>query len=205
MSPTSYRAAPPRDDSRSVPDAGESVNNSTTLSPRRARYVPVPRVGPLAAGGQILRLHRGDLVRGDAVLRQLRLQGVDARGVARENRALHWAVGRAERLEAVLLLHVLGNLETAHRLDLPLGRAVPERVRAPDDVVGTEAFDQGADEGSGEARVGDGGRRERGADLPVDVLHAELAGNLGQIARPLDLPGLLELGQRRVGRFQEVA
>src|SRR5262245_8953318 len=205
MSPTSYRAAPPRDDPRSVPDAGESVNNSTTLSPRRARHVAVSRVSPLTAGGQILRLHRGDLVRGDAVLRQLRLEGVDARGVAREDRALHRTFRAAERLEAVLLLHVLGNLETAHRLDLPLGRAVPERVRAPDDVVGAEALHQRPDEGRGEARVGDGGGREGRADLAVDVLHAELAGDLGQVARPLDLTGLLELGQRRVGRLQEVA
>src|SRR5262252_9488872 len=126
MSPTSYRAAPPRDDPRSVPDPGGSVNNSTTLSPRRPRHVAIPRVGPRPAGGQILRLHRSDLVGRDAVLRQLRLEAVDARGVACEDRALHRAVRRAERLEAVLLLHVLGNLETAHRLDLPLGRAVPE-------------------------------------------------------------------------------
>src|SRR5215470_18151570 len=120
MSPTSYRAAPPRDDPRSVPDPSESVNNSTTLSPGRPRHVAVPRVGPLAAGGQVLRLHGGDLVGGDAVLRQLGLEAIDPRGVAREDRALHWAVGGAQRLEAVLLLHVLGNLETAHRLDLPL-------------------------------------------------------------------------------------
>src|SRR5499427_5389126 len=205
MSPTSYRAAPPRDDPRSVPDTNERVNKYATLRPGRACHVPISRVRPLAAGGQVLRLHRGDLVGRDAVLRQLRLEAVDARGVAREDRALHRAVRRAERLEAVLLLHVLGNLEAPHRLDLPLGRAVPERVRAPDDVVGAEALHQGPDEGRGEARVGDGGRRERGADLAVDVLHAELAGDLGQVAGPLDLPGLLELGQRRVGRLQEVA
>src|SRR5437879_3761163 len=126
MSPTSYRAAPPRDDPRSVPDPGEPVNNSATLRPRRARHVPVPRVGSRPAGGQVLRLHRGDLVGGDAVLRELRLQAVDPRGVAREDRALHRALRSAERFETVLLLHVLGNLETAHRLDLPLGRAVPE-------------------------------------------------------------------------------
>src|SRR5215470_4907190 len=132
MSPTSYRAAPPRDDSRSVPDAGESVNNSTTLSPRRPRHVPVPRVRPLAAGGHVLRLHRGDLVGRDAVLRQLRLEAVDPRSVAREDRALHRTFRAAERLEAVLLLHVLGNLQAPHRLDLPLRRAVPEGVRAPD-------------------------------------------------------------------------
>src|SRR3989442_9533545 len=126
MSPTSYRAAPPRDDPRSVPDPGGSVNDSTTLSPGRPRHVAVPRVRPRPAGGQIFRLHRGDLVGGDAVLRQPRLEAVDPRGVAREDRALHRAVRRAERLEAVLLLHVLGDLETTHRLDLPLGRAVPQ-------------------------------------------------------------------------------
>src|SRR5437867_1595355 len=103
MSPTSYRAAPPRDDPRSVPDTGEPVNKSAKLRPRRPRHVPVARVGPRPAGGQILRLHRGDLVGGDAVLRQLRLEAVDARGVAREDRALHRAIRSAERLEAVLL------------------------------------------------------------------------------------------------------
>src|SRR5437660_12166285 len=130
MSPTSYRAAPPRGDPRSVPDPGEPVNNMSRLSPRRPRHVPVPRVGPGPAGGQVLRLHRGDLVGGDPVLRQLRLQAVDPRSIAREDRALHRPLRSAERLEAVLLLHVLGNLETAHRLDLPLGRAVPEYGRA---------------------------------------------------------------------------
>src|SRR5215510_4128187 len=126
MSPTSYRAAPPRDDPRSVPDPSEAVNNFTPLRPRRPRHVAVPGIGPRPAGGQILRLHRGDLVGRDAVLRQLRLETVDPRRIARENRALHRPIRRAERLEAVFLLHVLGNLETAHRLDLPLRRAVPE-------------------------------------------------------------------------------
>src|SRR2546425_9895386 len=144
MSPTSYRAAPPRGDPRSVPDPGEPVNNMSRLSPRRPRHVAIPRVGPRPAGGQIFRLHRGDLVGGDPVLRQLRLEAVDPRGVAREDRALRRAIRGAERLEAVLLLHVLGNLETAHRLDLPLGRAVPEGVRAPDDVVGAEGLDHRA-------------------------------------------------------------
>src|SRR6267143_4068065 len=185
MSPTSYRAAPPRDDLRSVPDTSEPVNKTATLSPFPS-HVAIARVGAGAAGRQVLRLDRGDLVRRDAVLRQFGTQPVDARGVAGEDGALHRAVRGAERLEAVLLLHVLGDLEAAHRLDLPLGRAVPQRVRAPDDVIGAEPLDQGADEGGGEARVGDGGRRERGADLTVDVPHTEFPGDLGEVGRPLD-------------------
>src|SRR5438445_12519415 len=132
MSPTSYRAAPPRGDPRSVPDPGEPVNTMGRLSPRRPRHVAIPRVGPRPAGGQIFRLHRGDLVGGDAMLRQLRLEAVDPRGVAREDRALHRAVRRAERLEAVLLLHVIRDPEAAQLLDLPLGRAVPRGRCAPD-------------------------------------------------------------------------
>src|SRR5262249_19962041 len=174
MSPTSYRAAPPRGDCRRLPDRGAPVNILTTSRPRPS-HIAVPRVGTLAAGGEILRLHRGDLVDREVALGQLGLEAVEARGVAAEDGALHRAVGGAEGFEAVLLLHVLGDLEAPHRLDLPLGRAVPERVRAPDDVVGAEALHQGPDEGRGEARVGDGGRRERGADLAVDVLQPKLA------------------------------
>src|SRR5882724_6150391 len=114
MSPTSYRAAPPRDDLRSLPDPSEPVNNMSPLRPR-ASHVPVARVGPSAAGGQVFRLDRGDLVGRDAVLGDLGLQIVEARGVAAEDGALYWAVGGAQRLEAVLLLHVLGDLEPAHR------------------------------------------------------------------------------------------
>src|SRR6266436_1984433 len=116
MSPTSYRAAPPRDDLRSVPDPSEPVNNMSPLRPR-AGHVPVARVGPGTAGRQVLRLDRGDLVGGDAVLGDLGLQIVKARGVAAEDGALHRPIRRAQRLEAVLLLHVLGDLEPAHRLD----------------------------------------------------------------------------------------
>src|SRR6058998_3525624 len=137
MSPTSYRAAPPRGDPRSVPDPGERVNTATALRPLTCH---------------VLGLDGGDLVGRDAVLRDLRLQTVEPRAVPAENGLLHRPVRRAERLETVLLLHVVRDLEPAHRLDLPLRRAVPQGVRAPDDVVGAEALDQCADEGRGEAR-----------------------------------------------------
>src|SRR5262245_21154284 len=120
MSPPSYRAAPPRGDCRSVPDTGEAVNPQTASHPGPG-HKAVPRIGPLAAGGEVLRLDRGDLVDRQLALGKLGLEAVQARAVAGEDRALHRAVGGAKRLEAVLLLHVLRDLEPAHRLDLPLG------------------------------------------------------------------------------------
>src|SRR5437867_13385787 len=93
---------------------------------RRAGHEAVARVRARAARGETLRLDRGDLVGGDAVLGHLGAQSVEARRVAAEDGALHGAVGGPQRLEAVLLLHVLRDLEPAQRLDLPLGRAVPE-------------------------------------------------------------------------------
>src|SRR4029450_12461128 len=106
MSPTSYRAAPPRGDFRRVPDPREPVNNMSPLRPRRSRHVPIPRVRPRAAGGQVLRLDRGDLVRGDTVLGDLRLQVVEPRRVATEDGLLHRAVRRPKWRESVRLLPV---------------------------------------------------------------------------------------------------
>src|SRR5215510_2643694 len=151
MSPTSYRAAPPRGDCRSVPDACQRVNPLTASRPRPGD-VAIARVGPLAAGGEIFRLHRGDLVDREVALGQLRLEPVEARGVAAEDGALHRALGRAQGLEAVLLLHVLRDLEPPHRLDLPLGRAVPQGIGTPDDVIVAQALDERADECRREAR-----------------------------------------------------
>src|SRR5437588_12449899 len=113
------------------------ANLSTERPPLRPfpRHVPVACVGPSTAGGEVFRLDRGDLVGRDAMLGDLGLQIVEARGVAAEDGALHRAVGGAQRLETVLLLHVLGDLETAHGLDPPPRRGVPEWLRPPDDVV----------------------------------------------------------------------
>src|SRR5881628_3765492 len=105
MSPTSYRAAPPRGDHRSVPDTREAVNTLTASRPP-PRHVSVPCIGSLAPGGEVFRLDRGDLVDCELVLGEFGAQAVEARGVAAEDGALHRAVGRAQRLEAVLLLHV---------------------------------------------------------------------------------------------------
>src|SRR5262245_57442751 len=58
-----------------------------------------------------------------------------------EDGRLHRPVGRPELFEAVLFLHVLGDLEAAQGLDLPLWRAGPDCVRAPAHVVGAQTAD----------------------------------------------------------------
>src|SRR5262249_25730576 len=140
MSPTSYRAAPPRGDCRSVPDPCQRVNPSAASRPA-PRHKPVARVGPLAAGGEIFRLHGGDLAGREVALGRPGLEAIEARGVAAEDGAFHRAFSRPQGLEAVLLLHVLRDLEPPHRLDLPLGRAVPEGIGTPDDVIVSQALD----------------------------------------------------------------
>src|SRR5438445_362201 len=96
MSPTSYRALPPRGDCRSVPDPSAPVNTLTASGPP-PRHVSIPCIGPLAPGGDVLRLDRGDLVDRELVLGELGAQAIEARGVAAEDGALHRAVGRAAR------------------------------------------------------------------------------------------------------------
>src|ERR1700760_4679323 len=63
------------------------------------------------------------LVHGRELGAQIEL--VEERCVVAEDRPLDWTVGRAERGETTFLLHILGDLQSAERLDLPLGRAVP--------------------------------------------------------------------------------
>src|SRR5262245_10153304 len=188
----------------SAHDVFIDLRHPSAASRPAPRHKPVARVGALAARGEIFRLHGGNLVDRQIALGQLGLEAVEARGVAAEDGALHRAFGGTQGLEAVLLLHVLRDLQAPHRLDLPLGRAVPEGIRAPDDVIVAQALHEGTDERGREARAGDGAGGERGADLAVDVLHALLGRDVGQVARPLDAPGLLELRQRRVGLLQEV-
>ncbi len=89
------------------------------------------------------------------------------------------------------------------RLDLPLRRAVPHRVRAPDHLVLAEPLDQRAQHGRGESRMRDRGIGEAGAELGMHVLHAELLRNLRQVGHPVDAAGVLELLQRSVRQFDE--
>src|SRR5882762_5482340 len=125
---------------------------------------------------------------------------VEARAVAAEDAGLHRAVGRAERREAVFLLHVLGDLEPAQRLDLPLRRAGPQRVGAPDDMVGAEALDERAHDERAKARLGGRGPGEDLPEIAVDVSHSVLLWDLGEVVHPLDAPGALPLRPAFGGR-----
>ena len=133
------------------------------------------------------------------------LELVVSGGVAREDRALDRTIGRPQRREAVLLLHVFRNLQPAQRLDLPLRRSVPHRVGAPNYLVLPETLDQRADHGRGQARMRDAGVRKAGAELGVHVLHAKLLRDLGEIRHPVDAAGVLELLERSIGQFDEGA
>ena len=123
----------------------------------------------------------------------LRREAVDPGAVGAEDRALHRAVGRAHRREAVLLLDVLRDLEPAQRLDLPLRRAGPERVGAPDDVVGAHALDHRAEHERAHARLGHVAVGEDLAEVGVDVVHAVLPGDVGEVGDPVDAAGALQL------------
>src|SRR5207247_10518213 len=78
-------------------------------------------------GDARLVIPRHRLVRGNA-----RRQLVEPRRIAAEHLAL---VLRAELRIAVLLRHLLRDLEAPEGLDLPLRRAVPDRVRAEYDAL----------------------------------------------------------------------
>src|SRR5687767_10253700 len=70
-------------------------------------------------------------------------------------------------------------------------------------MIRAEAADERAEEGRREARTGDRRVGEGGADLTVDILDSVLRRNLRQVGGPLDAAGLLELGERRIGRLEE--
>ena len=138
-------------------------------------------------------------VQRDAVRRQVRPAIVPVqprRGLA-EDRALDGAVGRAERGEPVLLLHLLRDLEASEALDLPLRRPRPHGVRPPHHVVPAEPLDQHAHHGRAQARLG---HRALGEDLPEVAVHvgdAVLGGNLREVGDPVHAPRLLELRPAR--------
>ena len=109
-------------------------------------------------------------------------------------------VAGAERREAVLLLHVLGDLQPAQPLDLPLRRAGPHRVGAPHHVIGAQSFDQRPHDRCAQPRLRHRGHGEDLPEIAVDVVDAVLRRNLGEVGDPLDATGLLELRQRLLRR-----
>src|SRR5215471_13082757 len=165
--------------------------------------IAIAGIASHAAEPDVFLLDCGHLVLRQGALRRLDVDTVEPRRVAGKDRGLGRAVRRAERREAILLLHVRGNLQSAERLDLPLGRAIPERIGAPYHVVDPEPADQAAHERRGEARVGDGGIGEGRANLAVDVADPVLGRDLGEVRGPLDAARLLEFGERVVGLLHE--
>ena len=106
-------------------------------------------------------------------------------------------------LPAGVLHDVVRDLETAHRLDLPLRAAVPDRVGAPQHALRAHQVHELSEEGRAEPRVRDGRRGEGGTDLRIDVVHAELLRDPGEVGRPLDVAGLHEFGHLLLGRVGE--
>src|SRR5207244_8586306 len=82
--------------------------------------------------------------------------------------------GAGERRVPVLVDERLWDLEAPERLDLPLRRAVPDRVRAPEDVVGPERADDLTDQVRARRRIVGHELSERGPELHVDVPDARL-------------------------------
>src|SRR5439155_22082205 len=99
---------------------------------------------------------------------------VETRAVLAEDRVLEGPVRRPERLQAVLLLYVVRDFETSQRLDLPLGRARPDGVAAPDHVIGAQPPDELPHHRRAHPRVGHGALGEDLAEVAVDVLDAVL-------------------------------
>src|SRR5262245_39704523 len=113
---------------------------------------------------EVLVPHHGEAVLVWADVGALRNVEVVELGVgAAEDHVLERAVGGSERLEAVLLLHVLRDFEAAQRLDLPLRRAGPHRVGAPYDFVVAKTLTH------------DAHQRGAKAGLRHDTLRKELA------------------------------
>src|SRR5205823_11778787 len=106
--------------------------------------VAVAQVRGVAAPPLVVLLDRSEAI--VAPCRLLDVVLVHARRIAAEDRLLERPIGRAELAVAVLLAHILGDLEAAQALDLPLRRTGPQCVGAPDDMVGAQALDQHADQ-----------------------------------------------------------
>src|SRR5688572_20513841 len=154
------------------------------------RHVPVAAVRPSRTFA-----HVGRARDAHAVPLQLcaPLVLVEPRRVLAEDHLLDAAVRVTQRREPVLALHVLGNLETAQRLDLPLRRTGPDGVGAPDDVIGTESLDELPHHRCAQTRLRHGALREDLSEIAVDVGHAVLRGNLGEVGHPVDAAAAVEL------------
>ena len=125
----------------------------------------------------------------------LRVDAVELRGVQPEDARL--ALLR-ERRVAELLLHGSRDLERLEGVDLPLGRAPPDRVGAPDDVLRAEHLEQRADEVRGRLRALEERRGEAAAELGVDALACRASSSARRRGtRRCRRPGSSPSGRRR--------
>ncbi len=130
---------------------------------------------------------------------------VKPRHILAEDRVLDRAIGGSKRLEAEFLPHVVGNLEPAQTLDLPLRRTGPYGIGAPDHVVGAEPLDQRAHQRRGKPRLRHRRPREELAEIAVDIGDAIFRGNLGELADPRDPAGLVPLRHGFGGRAADMS
>jgi hypothetical protein len=156
----------------------------------------VAQVAGLRSGPVVLGLELRETVAPELEPRALGLDVVELGVVAAEDRGLDRTVGRTERREAVLLLHRLGDFETAQPLDLPLRRTGPERIGAPADVVGANTLYEGPHEGCANIGLRHKRGREQLTHVAIDVADAVLRRDIGKVAGPGDSSGALELGKR---------
>src|SRR5262249_21660101 len=85
----------------------------------------------------------------------------------------------------------LGHLEAPERLDLPLRRAVPDGVSAPQHMVGTKGPDDLAEQVGAGGGIGRDQLPEGGPQLHVEVREARLLLlHLAKLDRPGDVRGL---------------
>src|SRR5216684_491612 len=136
---------------------------------------------------------RHRLVRGNAG-RQL----VEPRRIEAEDLAL---VLRGELRIAVLFRHLLRDLEAPEGLDLPLRRAVPERIRAEHDALRPHVLHELPQHVRAHARERYDARGERGADLGVHVLQRRRG--LRELGEPAQVGNVVAqlLGADRLQRF----
>src|SRR5258707_3730921 len=127
------RAAP-----QSVCEPRRPLERNATIGRLGGANVAVAQVRGLLGGRCVLVLERREAVLGKGrhfgVVSCLQLDLVEPSRIASEDQLLSGAVGIAERRKSVLLLHFFGDFEPAQRFNLPLRRALPDRVGAPHNV-----------------------------------------------------------------------
>src|SRR5258708_10405468 len=104
-----------------------------------ARDPAVPVVARVGALLEITHLDPAQIVGGNLVAPGVHIDAENPRAVQAEDLLLHRT---GQRCVAMPLDQGVGNLETAERFDLPLRRAIPDRIGSPKHVIRAERVDQ---------------------------------------------------------------